>query len=174
MFRAWDTRLEREVALKLIDATSPVLAIEEGRLLARVRHPNVVDVYGAERLGSQIGIWTEFIRGKTLEQVLALEGPFLAADATAIGAPVCSALSAVHDAGLLHRDIKAQNVMREDGGRIVLMDFGAGREIASMDHRPLSRSGRHAALPGARVVREVRRPASAPTSIASACCCTTS
>src|SRR5262249_34888359 len=95
VFRAWDTRLEREVALKLTDAASPVVAIEEGRLLARVRHPNVVAVYGAERLGSHIGIWTEFIHGKTLEQLL-WDGPFLATEATAIGAEVCSALSAVH------------------------------------------------------------------------------
>ena len=47
----------------------------------------------------------------------------------AIGADLAQALGAVHDAGLLHRDIKAQNVMRETGGRIVLMDFGAGHDL---------------------------------------------
>ena len=54
------------------------------------------------------------------------QGPFGAAEATRIGLDLCRALSAVHRAGLLHRDIKARNVMREDGGRIVLMDFGTG------------------------------------------------
>jgi serine/threonine protein kinase len=132
VYRAWDTRLDREVALKLIDAKSAParqsLAIEEGRLLARVRHPNVVLVHGAEQIGSRIGIWTEFIHGRTLEQILCQEGPFSAADAAATGIEVSAALEAVHRAGLLHRDIKAQNVMREDGGRIVLMDLGAGVE----------------------------------------------
>jgi serine/threonine protein kinase len=134
VFRAWDTRLEREVALKLIEATGrpeePLAAIDEGRLLARIRHPNVLAVYGAERIGPQVGIWTEFIHGRTLAQILAAEGPFTSAAAAAIGVEICSALDAVHAAGLLHRDIKAQNVMREDGGRIVLMDFGAGAEHA--------------------------------------------
>ena len=130
VFRAWDTQLEREVALKLIDAADHASgsAIEEGRLLARIRHPNVLAVHGAERIGSQIGIWTEFIHGHTLEEALAAEGLFSPAAAAAIGVEICAALSAVHDAGLLHRDVKAQNVMRENGGRIVLMDFGAGAE----------------------------------------------
>src|SRR6185503_19560151 len=132
VFRAWDTRLDREVTLKLLDAGSASagesLAIEEGRLLARIRHPNVVSVHGAEQIGSRIGIWTEFIHGRTLEQVLQADGVFTAAEAAAAGIEVCAALAAVHRAGLLHRDVKAQNVMRELGGRIVLMDFGAGVE----------------------------------------------
>jgi hypothetical protein len=72
VFRAWDTRLDREVALKLLrrerrahhDTDSAV--VHEGRLLARVRHPNVVAVYGAEQIGGEVGIWMEFVRGVTL------------------------------------------------------------------------------------------------------------
>ena len=132
VYRAWDTRLDREVALKVIEAGSAAqrasLAIDEGRLLARVRHPNVVTVYGAEQIGSQIGIWTEFVHGETLEDILRRTGPLPAAEVVAYAVEVCAALDAVHRAGLLHRDIKAQNVMREVTGRIVLMDFGAGIE----------------------------------------------
>ena len=133
VFRAWDTRLDREVALKLLTAeTDPIrldaTVVAEGRLLARIRHQNVVAVYGAERINGRVGIWTEFVRGHTLEQLLRRDGLFAAQDAATIGVEVCRALAAVHDAGLLHRDIKAQNVMREDGGRIVLMDLGAGTE----------------------------------------------
>ena len=138
VFRAWDSRLDRDVALKLLatsgkesngttrgsEATS---IIEEGRLLARVRHPNVVTVYGAERIAGRIGIWTELIEGRTLEQVVRADGPLSADEATSVGVDVCRALTAVHSSGLLHGDIKAQNVMREAGGRIVVMDFGAGR-----------------------------------------------
>ena len=57
-------------------------------------------------------------------------GAFGAREAALIGLDVCAALAAVHSAGLLHRDIKAQNVMRESGGRLVLMDFGTGEELA--------------------------------------------
>jgi serine/threonine-protein kinase len=70
----------------------------------------------------------EFIRGLTLEQMLATHGPFSAGEAGLVGYELCGALAAVHHAGLVHRDVKAQNVMREEGGRLVLMDFGAGRK----------------------------------------------
>ena len=133
VFRAWDTRLDREVALKLLNEgvcrfASVDSAIEEGRLLARVRHPNVVAVYGAERIDGRVGIWTEFVRGRTLEQLVRERGRIDADEAIRIGIEVCRALSAVHVAGLVHRDVKAQNVMRAEDGRIVLMDFGAVTE----------------------------------------------
>src|SRR5689334_22964113 len=74
VFRAWDTRLDREVALKLLPAGSTTSdttpAIHEGRLLARVQHPNVVTIYGAELIGDRIGLWMEYVRGQTLEQLL--------------------------------------------------------------------------------------------------------
>jgi serine/threonine-protein kinase len=137
VYRAWDTRLDREVALKLLRQRewSPGLhasaVVHEGRMLAQVRHPNVVTVHGADRIAGRVGLWMEFIHGRTLEQLLRERGPFGAGEATLIGLDVCRALSAVHRAGLLHRDIKAQNVMREDGGRIVLMDFGTGLDQTS-------------------------------------------
>jgi len=142
VYRAWDTRLDREVALKLLRRQDSLHAhvasavIEEGRMLAQVRHPNVVTVHGADRSAGRVGLWMEFIHGRTLEQVLREQGPFGAGEATLIGLDVCRALSAVHRAGLLHRDIKAHNVMREDGGRIVLMDFGAGLDRADVPDDP--------------------------------------
>lgn len=135
VYRAWDARLERFVALKILDAAptpaaaSPLRSIDEARLLARMRHPNVLTVYGAECLEGLVGIWTEYIEGRTLEHLLAARGPFPPDEVVSIGVDLCLALGAVHDAGLLHRDIKAQNVMRETGGRIVLMDFGTGRDL---------------------------------------------
>ena len=134
VYRAWDTRLDREVALKLLpanpveDGARGTSIIYEGRLLARVRHPNVVTIYGAERIEDRIGLWMEFVKGRTLEQVLQEGGAFSAAEAIDVGIELCHAVSAVHDAGLLHRDIKAQNVMLTGERRVVLMDFGTGRE----------------------------------------------
>ena len=134
VYRAWDTRLDREVALKLVpagrdpDDRTPSSVIYEGRLLARVRHPNVVTIHGAEQIGNRIGLWMEFVRGHTLEQLLQRQTVFSAAEVVEVGIELCRAVSAVHGAGLLHRDIKAHNVMRAGDRRIVLMDFGTGRE----------------------------------------------
>jgi len=140
VYLAWDARLHRRVALKLLLAAAPASAlsahaIEEARLLARVRHPNVLAVYGAERIEERIGIWTEFIEGHTLEALVTERGPMPSADVVTVGLDLCRALAAVHAAGLLHRDIKAQNVMREIGGRIVLMDFGT---VHDLEARPAS------------------------------------
>jgi serine/threonine-protein kinase len=133
VYRAWDPRLDREVALKLLPATSPgrpvSFVIPEGRLLARVRHNNVVTIYGAERIGDRVGLWMEFVPGRTLEQMLRTGQLIGADDARRIGRDLCSAVAAVHGAGLLHRDIKAHNVMVAEDDRVVLMDFGTGREL---------------------------------------------
>ncbi len=94
-----------------------------------MRHPNVVTIYGAEQIADRIGLWMEFVRGHTLEQILHQRKVVSAAEAVGIGLELCRAVSAVHGAGLLHRDIKAHNVMRAEDGRIVLMDFGTGREL---------------------------------------------
>jgi tetratricopeptide (TPR) repeat protein len=102
--------------------------LDEGRLLARVRHPNVVDVHGASIADGRVGLWMELVKGKTLARIVSEQGPMSAEEAAVIGMTLCRALAAVHGAGLLHRDIKAQNVMREERGRIVLMDLNLGRE----------------------------------------------
>jgi Tol biopolymer transport system component len=139
VYRAWDSRLQREVALKLLkpaarDAlTSPSLSaiVDEGRLLASVRHPHVVTVYDAARHGETVGVWMEFVRGRTLAEMVRADGPFGPHETMAIGIALCGAVSAIHRVGLLHQDIKADNVMRERGGRIVLMDFGAAAVAAA-------------------------------------------
>jgi len=130
VYRAWDPHLEREVAVKLLLPASVEheedyrAILREARALAAVQHPNIVHVYGIDRHDGRVGYWTDFVRGKTLSFLLSAQGPFGYREAALIGLDVAKALSAVHRAGLLHRDIKAENVMREEGGRILLMDFG--------------------------------------------------
>lgn len=127
VYLAWDAALERRVALKLLRETGGAAEIiREGRLLARVRHPNVVTVYGVDQFDDSVGLWMEFVDGLTLSRVLATNGVLGPREAALIGVELCGAVAAVHKAGLLHRDIKAQNLIREGTGRIVLMDFGAG------------------------------------------------
>lgn len=132
VYRAWDPHLERDVALKVIaeapdDRTTNVIV--EARQLARVQHPNVATIYGADRIDGTTGLWMELVEGRTLEAMLREEGRFSAREAALIGVDVCAALAAVHKAGVLHRDVKAQNVMRDRDGRIVLMDFGTSRLV---------------------------------------------
>jgi tetratricopeptide (TPR) repeat protein len=130
VYRAWDPHLQREVALKLLlpgavtgEAEYEAM-LREARALASVHHPNIVPVHGIDRHDGRVGFWTDFVRGKTLSVLVGQQGTFGAREAALIGLDVARALSAVHRAGLLHRDIKAENVMREEGGRILLMDFG--------------------------------------------------
>ncbi len=139
--RAWDTQLDREVAVKflhpLADGSAP--SLREARTLARVRHPNVVTVHGAEHDSGQSGLWMELIDGETLADAITARGPMSAREATGAGIDVCRAVSALHAHGLVHRDIKAANVMREVGGRIVLMDFSGAHAID--DEHPPTRQG---------------------------------
>ena len=131
VFEALDTWLDHPRALKLLKpevanrASAPQI-LHEARKLVRVRHPNVVMVHGADSHDGRVGFWMDLVEGQTLEDRVKA-GRLSAGEATYVGKELCRAVSAVHHANLLHRDIKAQNVMRaSDGGRIILMDFGAG------------------------------------------------
>src|SRR6476620_7665473 len=128
VYLAWDPGLEREVALKLLNAApgaeQSAAVVQEARLLARVDHPNVVRVFGIDEHDGALGLAMEFIEGLTLKRLLAERGAFSAREAALTGFDLCGAVAAVHRAGLIHRDVKTQNVMRAVGGRIVLMDFG--------------------------------------------------
>ena len=137
VYRAYDPSLQRDVALKLRRAgregkgRSSAVFLQEARQLARVRHPNVLVIHGADEHEGRVGLWTDLVRGKTLEQILTEQGPQGADEAARYGIEVCKALAAVHGAGLVHRDVKTSNVMREQGGRIILMDFGSVTEQAA-------------------------------------------
>lgn len=130
VYRAFDPTLQRHVALKLLlpsgldRAEEGAALLREARAIARVRHPNVVPIYGVDRHDGRLGFWSDFVHGKTLADLVAAQGSMGPREAALVGIDVCRAAGAVHAAGLLHRDIKAGNVMREEGGRILLMDFG--------------------------------------------------
>ena len=134
VYSAYDAGLAKEIALKIVRPSHPSripAVMREGQMLARVRHPNVVTVHAVRRVGSDVGFVMDLIDGESLADRVHRLGRLGAEEAVVVGEALCHALAAVHAAGLLHRDIKARNVMRDSSGHIVLMDFGCGREEAA-------------------------------------------
>ena len=135
--RAFDRSLQREVALKILapkhgwKVQSRTRFVQEARLLASVRHPGIVQVHSIHEHGGEVRIALELIEGRTLQELVDAEGPLSCAEAARVGSELCRALSALHARGITHRDLKPANVMREKGGRIVLLDFGIARSPSS-------------------------------------------
>jgi tRNA A-37 threonylcarbamoyl transferase component Bud32 len=136
VYLAHDEDLKRDIAIKLLHKTVGVRADHaervraEGRALARMRDANVLAVYDVEEHEDQLGLCMEYVDGRTLDDIVRASGPMNADEAIVIGQAVCRGLAAIHAAGVLHRDVKARNVMRERAGRIVLMDLGSGLDEA--------------------------------------------
>ncbi|HVS66348.1 MAG TPA: protein kinase [Thermoanaerobaculia bacterium] len=139
VYRAYDPQLDRQVALKLLHGTDAgtFRALSEARRLARIRHPNVLTIHGADVHQDQAGLWTDLLEGRTLNELVRTDGPRGAHEAAGVGVDLCRALAAIHGAQLVHGDVKPSNVMREVGGRIVLMDFGSAREQRAGDAAPV-------------------------------------
>lgn len=136
VYRAWDPRLALEVALKLRHADDDRTGgardlLDEARGLARVLHPNVVVVRGADVHEGRFGLWTDFVRGPSLEDHLGTEGPLPVDQVIRIGTALARATHAVHEAGYLHGDLTARNALLGVGERPVLVDFGAASPIGS-------------------------------------------
>ncbi|MBC2900978.1 protein kinase [Streptomyces sp. PSKA01] len=134
VWRAADEILDRPVAIKemRIDGLDPEdtrtrreRTLREARASARIDHPNVVRVYDVVDEGERLWIVMELVAGRSLEQLLAEEGPLGPAEAARIGLGLVAALRQVHERGVLHRDIKPGNVLVETRARrVVLTDFG--------------------------------------------------
>ncbi len=138
VFRAFDPKLSRDVALKLLKPSAGSenrqrRFIEEARLLAKIRHPNVLTIFGVDVHDGRAGLWADLLDGVTLEEWVTENGQLGPQEAAVIGMHMCRALAAVHRSGLIHGDIKPANIIREKGGRIVLLDFGTVREIPHPD-----------------------------------------
>ncbi len=135
VFRAWDPLLQRDVALKVLrpregahgpSGIDSSALLQEGRALARVQHPHVVAVHGIDVREGRVGLWMELVRGVTLEREVQAHGALAPHDVARLGVEIGSALAAVHAGGLVHRDVKPANVVRDAQGRFVLADFGLG------------------------------------------------
>lgn len=141
--RAFDPVLHREVALKVLSAGANVSTrlrrrfIEEARVLASLDHPNIVRIHSVVQHEGDVQLSLELVSGRTLQEIVDQDGPFSTTEAACIGVDLCSALAAIHGSGLAHLDIKPGNVMRSEGGRIVLLDFGFARPAEEEAEAPL-------------------------------------
>jgi hypothetical protein len=131
VWRARDERLSRDVAVKILGASADEAFRErfadEARRAASVSHPNVVTVFDEGRDGSDSFMVMEYVRGKTLRDVIAERGPLPPHESARIVAQVAAALDAAHEAGVIHCDVKPANVMLDEQGMAKLTDFGIAR-----------------------------------------------
>ncbi|MGW1254199.1 Stk1 family PASTA domain-containing Ser/Thr kinase [Streptomyces sp. NPDC002513] len=140
VYRALDSRLDRVLALKVMhpalaaDASFVERFIREAKSVARLAHPNVVQVFDQGTDGSYVYLAMEYVAGCTLRDVLRERGALQPRAALDILEPVLAALGAAHRAGFVHRDMKPENVLIGDDGRVKVADFGLVRAVDTVTH----------------------------------------
>ncbi|MFE6662241.1 Stk1 family PASTA domain-containing Ser/Thr kinase [Streptomyces sp. NPDC057697] len=138
VYRAMDTRLDRVLALKVMhpalatDASFVERFIREAKSVARLAHPNVVAVFDQGAQGQYVYLAMEYVAGCTLRDVLRDRGALQPRAALDILEPVLAALGAAHRAGFVHRDMKPENVLIGDDGRVKVADFGLVRAVGTV------------------------------------------
>ena len=141
VYRARDTRLGREVAVKVLPvafATDPdrLARLErEARLISQVNHPNICTLYDIVESESAPFLIFELVEGETLQQRL-LRGPMPVSDALRYASGIAAALQAAHSKGIVHRDLKPSNIKTTAGGDIKVLDFGVAKLARGSDFEP--------------------------------------
>src|SRR6266478_699078 len=135
VYKARDVELERTVALKLIRpdlASHPEILrrFKQELILAReVTHPNVIRIYDLGQASGVRYITMEHVEGRDLRALLHDKGKLTPEEAVPLFQQIAAALEAAHHAGVVHRDLKPQNIMVDKGGRVYVMDFGVARSL---------------------------------------------
>jgi len=138
VFRGVDTILNREVAIKILradlstDAVSILRFEREAQAATALAHPNIVEIYDVGDYKGHHYIVMEFVPGRTLKQVIRARGPLLKEEAIDIMKQLTSAVSEAHAKGIIHRDIKPQNVIVKADGSVKILDFGIATAKGSM------------------------------------------
>ncbi|MDQ7823401.1 MAG: protein kinase [Candidatus Eremiobacteraeota bacterium] len=135
IYHAIDRSLYREVAIKILSSSLKENQeylqrfLQEARITAQMDHPNIINIYGIGEEQGEIFVAMQYIRGKNIAQILREKGIFEFADALFITRCVASALAYAHERGLIHRDIKPDNIMIDENKRVRVMDFGIARDL---------------------------------------------
>jgi serine/threonine-protein kinase len=149
VYRAEDTRLERQVALKFLPhegftEQAKYRFLNEARAAAKARHPNICPIYDIEEADGELFLAMACIEGETLSGRIA-HGPLAPQQAAEIGAQVAAGLACAHGLGIIHRDIKSSNIMVDAAGQAFIMDFGLA---LSSDATRLTTEGTSVGTPG--------------------------
>lgn len=137
VFRGVDTRLDRPVAIKVMDpkfADDPQFLTRfefEARAVAKLKHSSLVAVYDQGVDGEHPFLIMELVEGGTLRELLRERGPMPPHAVHAVAWPVLAAIGVAHTAGLVHRDVKPENVLISDSGEVKIADFGLVRAVAA-------------------------------------------
>jgi tetratricopeptide (TPR) repeat protein len=143
VYLAKDKQLDRPVALKflgsLIDDSEEFRErfVREARTAAKISHPNIVSIYDISASEGRAYIAMEYVEGVSLYRYLASKGALPPRETVNFMVQACSALGAIHEAGITHRDIKPDNILIAKGGLIKIMDFG----LAKSEDNRLTRAG---------------------------------
>ncbi|MCH3961234.1 MAG: Stk1 family PASTA domain-containing Ser/Thr kinase [Solobacterium sp.] len=138
VFLGIDTILNRQVAIKVLrtemntDAVSILRFEREAQAAAALAHPNIVEIYDVGDYKGHHYIVMEYVVGQTLKQVIKSRGPLLNEEAVDIMKQMCSAIAEAHSRGIIHRDIKPQNVIVKADGSIKILDFGIATAKGAM------------------------------------------
>jgi eukaryotic-like serine/threonine-protein kinase len=156
VYRARDSRLNRDVALKVLpasfagDAERLARFAREAQVLAALNHPHIAAIYGLEEHGDMRALVLELVEGETLAARLS-RGPIPVTEALEIAKQIAAALEAAHDQGIIHRDLKPANISLTKAGAVKVLDFG----LAKLTESP----GASGSLPGSSLSPTITSPA---------------
>src|SRR3990172_6363953 len=136
VYRARDTRLDRDVAVKVLpeqlarDAERIARFQREAKVLASLNHPNIAAIHGFEEVEGKRFLVMELVEGATLADRLH-DGALSVEDALTIGRQIAEALEAAHERGIIHRDLKPANVKITPDGAVKVLDFGLAKALSA-------------------------------------------
>jgi serine/threonine protein kinase len=134
VYRARDTKLDRDVALKVLpeaftqDPDRLARFEREAKVLASLNHPNIAAIYGLEEADDIRALVLELVEGPTLADRIK-RGPIPLDEALPIAKQIAEALEAAHEAGVIHRDLKPANIKVRDDGTVKVLDFGLAKAL---------------------------------------------
>ncbi|OLD89072.1 MAG: hypothetical protein AUG85_03210 [Gemmatimonadetes bacterium 13_1_20CM_4_66_11] len=136
VYLAREVRLDRSVAIKLLPpskASDPKLRerfLREARTAAKLSHPNIIPIHAVEEIGGFVFFAMAYVEGETLTERVRRRGPLAPSEASRVLRDVAWALAYAHGQGVIHRDVKPDNILLENSGRVLVADFGIASIVA--------------------------------------------
>src|SRR5881628_3094768 len=136
VYLAREVRLDRPVAIKLLppgmarDGTLRERFLREARTAAKLSHPHIIPIFTVDEVGDFVFFAMAYVDGETLTERVRRRGPLPPSEAARVLREVAWALAYAHSQGLVHRDVKPDNILLENNGRVLVADFGIASVVA--------------------------------------------